>query len=115
MDSFNKEHIRSSVNVPVDEDNFTSRVEQIAGSKEREVVVYCASFDCDASTRAAEKLQQEGFTQVYDYEGGTKDWFAHQYLCHCKRHGQLNTEIALWQPYLYLVTGRRRHPVVILS
>lgn len=77
QDSFIQEHIRTSVNVPVDEDNFTSRVEQIAGSKEREVVVYCASFDCDASTRAAEKLQQEGFTQVYDYEGGTKDWFAH--------------------------------------
>src|SRR5690625_5921737 len=52
QDSFNQEHIRTSVNVPVDEDNFTSRVEQIAGSKEREVVVYCASFDCDASTRA---------------------------------------------------------------
>src|SRR5690625_3130224 len=76
-DSYNKEHIRSSVNVPVDGDNCTCRVEQIAGSKEREVVVYCASFDCDATTRAAEKLQQEGFTQVYDYEGGTKDWFAH--------------------------------------
>src|SRR5690625_4309111 len=77
QDGLNQDHIRTSVNVPVDEDNFTSRVEQIAGSKEREVVVYCASFDCDASTRAAEKLQQEGFTQVYDYEGGTKDWFAH--------------------------------------
>src|SRR5690625_5652127 len=77
QDSFNQEHIRTSVNVPVDEDNFASRVEQIAGRKEREVVVYCASFDCDASTRAAEKLQQEGITQVDDDEGGTEEGFAH--------------------------------------
>lgn len=76
-ESFNQEHIRTSVNVPVDEDSFSSQVERIAGNKDREVVVYCASFDCDASTRAAEQLETEGFTQVYDYEGGTKDWFAH--------------------------------------
>ncbi|MDQ2076833.1 rhodanese-like domain-containing protein [Marinimicrobium sp. ABcell2] len=76
-DTFNKEHIRTSVNVPVSEDDFTSKVETIAGNKERKVVVYCASFDCDASTKAAKKLEDAGFTQVYDYEGGTKDWFEH--------------------------------------
>ena len=29
----------------------------------------------DASPKAAKKLEEEGFTNVYDYEGGTKDWF----------------------------------------
>ncbi|MBA3979092.1 MAG: rhodanese-like domain-containing protein [Alcanivorax sp.] len=74
--AFNKAHIRTSVNVPVDEDGFAERVESIAGDKDRKIVVYCASFDCDASEQAAEKLEAAGFTAVYDYEGGTRDWFA---------------------------------------
>mgnify|MGYP003626742147 CR=1 FL=1 len=39
-----------------------------------EVVVYCANFDCPASTDAARKLDEAGFNNVYDYEGGTQDW-----------------------------------------
>lgn len=73
-DAFNQAHIRTSVNVPVDDSHFVDTVESICGSKERKVVVYCASFDCNASTKAAETLEEAGFRQVYDYEGGTKDW-----------------------------------------
>ena len=72
---FKKKHIRTSVNVPVQDDDFVSQVERIAGDKNREVVVYCASFDCDASPKAAKKLEDAGFSHVFDYEGGTKDWF----------------------------------------
>jgi len=72
---FNQQHIRTSVNVPVQSDDFVSQVERIAGDKNRDVVVDCASFDCDASPRAADKLDQAGFPHVFDYEGGTKDWF----------------------------------------
>jgi rhodanese-related sulfurtransferase len=78
-EAFNREHIRTSVNVPVDNDNFASIVEAIAGSKDRNIVVYCASFDCNASSKAARKLEDAGFTKVFDYEGGTKDWFDHKH------------------------------------
>lgn len=74
-DAFNDKHIRTSINVPVDDDDFEEVVEKVVASKQRKVVVYCASFDCDASPKAAEKLENAGFTAVYDYEGGTKDWF----------------------------------------
>lgn len=74
-DAFNKAHIRTSVNVPVDDAGFVERVEKVAGRKDRKVVVYCASFDCDASEQATDKLEAGGFTAVYDYEGGTQDWF----------------------------------------
>lgn len=33
-DAFNKEHIRTSVNVPLDDDNFATRTEPIAGTKD---------------------------------------------------------------------------------
>lgn len=74
-DAFNKQHIRTSINIPVQDDNFVDKVADVVGSKDRKVVVYCASFDCDASPKAARKLEEAGFTQVYDYEGGTQDWF----------------------------------------
>lgn len=74
-DKFNQQHIRTSINIPVDDDDFEEKVESVAGSKDRKIVVYCANFECDASPKAAKKLEDAGFTQVYDYEGGTKDWF----------------------------------------
>lgn len=74
-EKFLNKHIRTSINVPVDESGFTDTVQKVAGDKTRKVVVYCASFDCDASSQAAEQLENAGFDQVYDYEGGTKDWF----------------------------------------
>lgn len=73
-DTFNEDHIRTSVNVPVADDDFIETVDKIAGGKDRKIVVYCANFDCNASPKAAKKLEEAGFTRVYDYEGGTEDW-----------------------------------------
>jgi len=38
------------------------------------VVVYCANAECDASPKAAERLEEAGFTDVVDYQGGTQSW-----------------------------------------
>ncbi|SRR6056297_1974505 len=75
QDDFNEAHIRTSINIPVADDDFESTVARVVGDRQRKVVVYCANFDCDASPNAARKLESAGFTQVFDYEGGTKDWF----------------------------------------
>jgi rhodanese-related sulfurtransferase len=71
---FEQAHIPGSYNIPVAERDFTQRVQDIAGNKHGKVMVYCASFECNASPSAARQLDQAGFSQVYDYEGGTKDW-----------------------------------------
>ncbi|WP_180687630.1 CBS domain-containing protein [Streptomyces gossypiisoli] len=42
----------------------------------RPVIVYCADQLCDLSPRAAARLEQLGFTQVYDYVLGKADWLA---------------------------------------
>lgn len=60
----------NSINIPVDElDRFENRFD-----KDKEIVVYCASTDCDASPRAAKALAERGFSNVFDYEGGIADW-----------------------------------------
>lgn len=73
-DSFETEHIPGSTNIPETRDDFVTAVRDLAGSKDRPVVVYCASKDCTASPSAAKKLHDAGFTDVMDFEGGLAEW-----------------------------------------
>lgn len=78
LDAFNQQHIRTSISIPLETENFSKLVDIVAGHKNRKIVVYCASFDCDASTKAAQILEEDGFKDVWDYEGGTKEWFEYK-------------------------------------
>ncbi len=73
-DSFEETRIPRSINIPQDQQDFAERVEQAIGSRDEPVVVYCASRQCDSSTKAAHKLEEAGFSQVYDFEAGTQGW-----------------------------------------
>ena len=66
--------IPGAQNIPLETLNFATQVEQLVGEKDRTVVVYCASQQCPASTKAAEQLQAAGFTNVLDYKGGAQAW-----------------------------------------
>ena len=70
-DAFRTEHLPGAVSVPSD------RVGRhiLPGLKEDDTIVtYCSSFDCEASTVAAEKLEKYGFKKVLEFKGGLKDW-----------------------------------------
>lgn len=71
---FDQEHIPGSVNIPVKQEDFVDKVKARLPDKSKKVVVYCASFECQASTAAAKKLADDGYQDVYDYEGGIKEW-----------------------------------------
>jgi len=73
-EDFRRAHVPGSSNIPVDRENFVSEVERLAGGKDGTVVVYCASHDCEASPKAARRLDEAGFAHVYDFEGGIKEW-----------------------------------------
>lgn len=75
-EAFGREHALASKNVPLSRDDFEATVMRMAGTKDRPVVVYCASTDCDASAKAAKRLDAAGFKNVYDFEGGLKAWKA---------------------------------------
>jgi rhodanese-related sulfurtransferase len=75
-DSFSKQHIPSSINVPIkDNANFIKDIESSAKSKSQRIVVYCANMQCDASEQAAQKLENAGFTNVVRFEEGVEGWF----------------------------------------
>ena len=61
--------IEGSKKIPLKE--LDSRAKELDRSKE--VVTYCASYECRASMEAAEKLAAKGF-KVRAYEGGIKEW-----------------------------------------
>lgn len=68
---YEKEHIQGAISLPLNE------IEKKAAKvlkKDDTIVVYCASFDCQASTNAAEKLLSLGYKNVLDYKGGLKDY-----------------------------------------
>lgn len=73
--SYAQRHLPGAINIPGRGENFVAEVEKaVGGDKNREVIVYCASFSCQASPAAAGKLADAGFTNVVDYEGGLADW-----------------------------------------
>ena len=72
--TFEAGHLPGSRNVPLGSSDFERQVERQAGRKDRPVVVYCASMTCDASTKAARRLEEAGFTVVHDFKGGMKTW-----------------------------------------
>ncbi|HTY45089.1 MAG TPA: rhodanese-like domain-containing protein [Patescibacteria group bacterium] len=70
-DSYFREHIKGAISLPLED------IEQKAAGalrKDAQIVTYCASFECQASTKAAEKLIALGYSDVVDYKGGLKDY-----------------------------------------
>lgn len=68
-ESFNKGYIPTSINIPWRE--ITTRESEL--SKDKAVIVYCASFKCNASARAGIILEMLGY-KVIEYDGGIEDW-----------------------------------------
>lgn len=74
-ESFVDKHIPGSVSAPLVDGDFVDRVTRaVGGDLDKRVVVYCASTTCDASPRAARRLELAGFANVYDYESGLQGW-----------------------------------------
>lgn len=64
-------HIAGSINIPLTE--FIYKVGDF--DRNQDIVVYCALDACDASEKAYILLHCMGFTSVFDYIGGIKEWF----------------------------------------
>jgi thioredoxin-dependent peroxiredoxin len=70
-DHYSKEHIKDAISIPLD---VLREQAPLLLNKDEPVIVYCASFDCHASTTAAKILMALGYNNVLDYKGGIQDW-----------------------------------------
>jgi len=73
-ESFQAEHIPESINIPISGGHFGKKMRESVPGKSRKIVVHCGSFQCMASTAAAERLEQMGYKKVFDFKGGMADW-----------------------------------------
>ena len=70
---YEEEHLPGATSVPLE----TFAVDQVDHlDRDRPVVVYCFDQHCDLSSRAAARLEAEGFTEVFDLIGGRATWTA---------------------------------------
>jgi rhodanese-related sulfurtransferase len=70
-ESYARRHLPGAVNIPLSAlDAGTTRLLD----KQRETVVYCASFEGQASVVAAQRLEELGFKRVLEFAGGVADW-----------------------------------------
>lgn len=70
-DSYAKGHIEGSISFPgatINKKTASARL-----NKNDKIIVYCASFECGASTHSARILIALGYN-VLDYKGGLQDW-----------------------------------------
>lgn len=72
-ESYNEFHIPGAANIPIN-DQFDENVQQAVPHKNQDVVVYCMNSDCDASPKAAQRMEELGYSNVYDYEAGKQEW-----------------------------------------
>lgn len=72
-EAYKEFHLPHALNVPLGED-FESAVQQVVRNKSQPVVIYCQDVQCNASAKAAQKLEELGYTDVFDYEDGKVDW-----------------------------------------
>jgi rhodanese-related sulfurtransferase len=70
-EEYEKEHIRGAINIPLSE---IATEANKSFKKDQELILYCSDADCTASATAAEKLEDTGFTNIYHYPGGKKEW-----------------------------------------
>jgi len=70
-ESFKEGHIDGAISFPLDTINKDTAGAKIP--KGSNVIVYCGSFQCKASTASAQKLSELGY-KALDYKGGLKEW-----------------------------------------
>ncbi len=71
-EAFEKERVPCSINVPLLE--LKERAPGLWPDKEKEIIVYCSSYACDTSPKAAELLEGLGYTNIMEFKGGLTDW-----------------------------------------
>ena len=71
--NFNESHIPGAINIPFD-DLDEKALAKGNVTKDDTIVVYCASYACQKSTKAAKKLSAMGYENTFDFKAGKRGW-----------------------------------------
>jgi len=68
--TFEECHITGSINIPYAE--LTEKLSSL--EKNKKIIVYCAHKDCPTAGNTYKALEEAGFTNLYYYKGGMREW-----------------------------------------
>lgn len=69
---FNDGHLPGAIRINTGEVGLKTAL--LPSDKSAKVVVYCANAACSNSAKVAEEIETLGYTNVYKYVEGKKDW-----------------------------------------
>ena len=72
-ESYEVQHIPGAINLPAS-DPETNWHEFLDIEKDDIIITYCSSKKCEAGKKVAKYLKHKGYTQVYYYKPGLKEW-----------------------------------------
>ncbi len=84
-ESYEEEHIPGSINIPLED--IENKAKELL-KKDKEIVVYCGSFQCTMSSQATEKLTALGYKDVYCFEGGLQRWKDAGFSLKCSKYAK---------------------------
>ena len=73
-ENFEEGYIPKSIHISVHSKYFEEKVRNIIPNKNRKIIVYCKHAKCETSDKAYKKLLEMGYSNVYKYKGGLKEW-----------------------------------------
>jgi rhodanese-related sulfurtransferase len=82
-ESYEEEHIPGSINIPLED--IENKAKELL-KKDKEIVVYCGSFQCTMSSQAVEILTKLGYKEVYCFEGGLQHWKDAGFSLECSKY-----------------------------
>lgn len=71
--SFAEEHVPRSISIPEKDPRFLDKVQEKVPDKTTPVVVYCAGPECEASLKAAQRLEEAGYRDVREWSSATRE------------------------------------------
>lgn len=69
---FNEAHIPGAIQIDYTE--VSEKAPVLLKNKDDMIVVYCASTECQNSSKGAKQLDSLGYSNVYEYVEGKQDW-----------------------------------------
>ncbi len=76
-EDYAKGHIMGAISFPYNNAKKEKLEEQFPN--DAKLIVYCGSFECPLSTKAAAKISSYNY-EILDYEGGIADWVNHGHI-----------------------------------
>jgi rhodanese-related sulfurtransferase len=74
IDDYRQSHISHSLNIPYNEADFVSQVRKVIPNREEEIILCGKPYNSRELYLAAEKLEEEGYDNIYSHALGRQDW-----------------------------------------